>query len=216
MSFDILLNGILGLMLTSAVLIAVPGPSVMFFIGQVMAAGRAHAVRGVLGNALGMALVAIVLSFGLGRLITHNDGVLVVLRLIGALVLLMIGLKYLRVDKSRGVANGQTVEHQAGSFLSGAIVGVTNPKALIMFGVLVPSFLAKGSESPVAVLMLYSLIPIVLGVVIDLTWVMAAHMISRSAFLKGAAIQWINRGGGLLIVMMAILLFWEAWDTMTA
>ncbi|SCK46827.1 hypothetical protein VAR608DRAFT_4606 [Variovorax sp. HW608] len=34
------LNGLLGLALTSALLIAVPGPSIMFLVGQTITVGR--------------------------------------------------------------------------------------------------------------------------------------------------------------------------------
>lgn len=37
-------NGVLGLALTSAVLIAIPGPSIMFLIGQTIAVGRRNAL----------------------------------------------------------------------------------------------------------------------------------------------------------------------------
>ena len=39
------LNGLAGLVLTSSVLIAIPGPSVMFLVGQAMSAGRNSALR---------------------------------------------------------------------------------------------------------------------------------------------------------------------------
>ncbi|MHB0774534.1 LysE family translocator [Halomonas sp. WWR20] len=205
-----LLSGMPGLILTSAVLIATPGPSVMFLIGQVIAAGRAHAARSVFGNALGMSLVAIILSFGLGELITRSDYTLLVIRLIGALILIIIGLQYLRMRDLPNKAEGNDQAANPRSLVSGIIVGFTNPKALIMFGVVVPSFLAGGARNPASVLLLYSSIPILLGIMIDLVWVMTAHILSRNVIMKRMNLRAINRIGGVLIIVMSIVLVWES------
>ncbi|WP_136064584.1 LysE family translocator [Modicisalibacter radicis] len=204
------LSGMSGLIITSAILIAVPGPSVMFFIGQVVAAGRWHAARSVLGNALGMSLIAIILSLGIGELITRSDYTLLVIRLIGALILIMIGLQYLRMRDPPNKAEGTDQAANPRSLVSGIIVGLTNPKALIMFGVVVPSFLAGGARSPASVLLLYSSIPILLGIMIDLVWVMTAHTLSRNVIMKRMNMRAINRIGGGLIIVMAIILVWES------
>lgn len=210
MDGHIFLNGLPGLIITSAVLIAVPGPSVMFFIGQVISAGRIHATRSVFGNALGMSLIAIILSLGLGELITRSEYVLLAIRLTGALFLIIIGLHYCRMKgPSHTVKDAEPVQ-KTSSFLSGAIVGFTNPKALIMFGVVVPSFLTVESASVSHILLVYSAIPILLGIFIDLIWVMSAHTIKRKAFYRTTNMRVVNIVGGLLIITMSLVLIWDS------
>lgn len=89
------LDGLLGLVITSTVLIAIPGPTIMFLIGQTLGSGRRRAFQGVVGNAIGMYSVAVVCSLGLGALVLRSPNLLTGLRLVGALVLLLIGLQYL-------------------------------------------------------------------------------------------------------------------------
>ncbi|EGQ1239209.1 LysE family translocator, partial [Salmonella enterica] len=60
----ITMTGLFGLVITSSIIIAIPGPSIMLFIGQVMMDGKGHALRGVLGNAIGMVIIALLLSIG--------------------------------------------------------------------------------------------------------------------------------------------------------
>lgn len=206
------LSGLLGLIITSTIIIAIPGPSLMFFIGQVMSAGRKQALYGVIGNAIGMFCIAMLLSLGLGALILKSDLILSVIRLFGAFALLYIGLHYLKpaVHTTSTQASQPTQSHP---LTAGIIVGVSNPKAFIMFGTIVPSFLSTDSTNPTALLMLYAMVPILLGLIIDTTWVMLAHMISSRSIANPRQVILINRIGGSLIIIMAIML---AMDVITA
>lgn len=48
------LQGIAGLIITSSVLIAIPGPGILFLAGQALSAGKKNALKGVAGNAGGV------------------------------------------------------------------------------------------------------------------------------------------------------------------
>ncbi len=72
----------------------------MLFIGQVIMKGRGHALRGVIGNAIGMLIVAIIISFGLGPLILKSSFALSAIRMLGAIALLFIGIGYLVASKA--------------------------------------------------------------------------------------------------------------------
>lgn len=203
------MNGLIGLILTCTVIIAIPGPSIMFFIGQVMADGRKHALYAVLGNASGMLTIAILFSFGLGTLILQSEFVLSIIRLIGATALLFIGLHYFKVSNSTTLhINNQSNKKQK-PFITGIIVGISNPKAFIMFGSIVPSFLTTQLTNPTHVLLRYSMVPILLGLVIDSAWVILASRIRAYVLSNTVGIKILNRVGGSLMILMALLLVWE-------
>ncbi|AOJ04669.1 MULTISPECIES: LysE family translocator [Burkholderia] len=199
------LDGLLGLVFTSAVLIAVPGPSIMFLVGQAMTAGRRSAMRGVIGNAIGTYCVAVIVALGIGTLLMRADSVLTGIRLLGAVVLLAIGVQYL-LTRSLPVAEVRAPAKRKQTLVAGVIVGITNPKALIMFGTIVPSFLSRGVESPVESLLFFSLVPIGLGLLIDSAWVATAHAVSSRAFFNEKGFKLINIAGGGLMIAMAVLL----------
>lgn len=203
-------SGILGLIITSSILIAVPGPSIMLFIGQVIMKGRSHALRGVIGNAIGMLSIAILLSFGIGPLILKSDFALSAIRMLGAMALLLIGIGYLVASKTANPVAAEQPTKRKSPLTAGVIVGITNPKAFIMFGTIVPSFLSGNLESPTNVLIMYSLIPIILGIVIDSVWVVTAHSVSSRLFSNLNSIKMVNRIGGGLIILMALTLAYEA------
>ena len=122
-------SGLLGLIITSSILIAVPGPSIMLFVGQVIMKGRSHALRGVIGNAIGMLSIAILLSFGLGPLILKSDFALPAIRMLGAVALLLIGIGYLVASKAASPAATDQPAKRKSPLTAGVIVGITNPKA---------------------------------------------------------------------------------------
>lgn len=204
------LNGLPGLALTSAVLIAVPGPSIMFLVGQTLTVGRRGALRGVIGNAIGMYGVALIVALGIGSLVLHAGQALTVIRLLGAIVLLGIGIHYLRFSPAQPVAGEVGQQRFKRSLAAGILIGATNPKALIMFGSIVPSFMSDGVERPVLTLLCFSLIPIGLGLAIDAAWVAAAHSVRASGFLAGRGMRRLHLLGGGLMVLMALLLAAES------
>lgn len=204
-------NGLWALIITSSILIAIPGPSVMFFIGQVLTEGRRNALYGVLGNAMGMFIVAFFMSLGLGVLIQKSDFILNIIRILGVIVLLLIGIQYLMGSKLNLSNSISPLKNKRKSLMTGIIVGITNPKSFIMFGIIVPSFLTQNTSNLTYSLMVYSIIPIVLGIWIDCAWVTVAHAISTRIYSHSSGVRRINFIGGLLIILMALILAWESF-----
>ena len=58
--------------IASVVIIAIPGPSVLFTIGRALSSGRREALLTVVGNALGILTQICALAVGLGPLIAAS------------------------------------------------------------------------------------------------------------------------------------------------
>src|SRR5271163_983047 len=86
----------------SAVLIAVPGPSVLFAVGRTLSRGRRVAIASVIGNALGSYAVALLVWIGLGALVTKSDALLEILKLGGGAYLIALGVSAFRHRRSLG------------------------------------------------------------------------------------------------------------------
>lgn len=204
-----MISQIMALAVTSTILIVIPGPSIMFLIGQAIAVGRSNALRAVIGNAVGMLLIALILSIGVGNLIEKSIAILFILKLVGAVVLLTIGLRYIFTQPDLEITSvGE--EKKATSLFSGMIVGLTNPKALIMFGVIVPGYVPIQASNPTTHLLLLSMIPIVLGIIIDSLWVLLASKLTNRLISNRIGIRIIYLIGGVLIIAMALILVLES------
>src|SRR5271169_1671282 len=85
---------------TAMVIIAIPGPSVMFIVGRALAYGRRAAVLTVLGNTMGAYVQVIVVAVGIGLLVERSIVVFDTLKLVGAAYLVYLGVRAFRDRRS--------------------------------------------------------------------------------------------------------------------
>jgi threonine/homoserine/homoserine lactone efflux protein len=193
---------LLGYALASFVLIVIPGPSVLFVVGRALAYGRRTALATVCGNAAGNYVVAACVAFGIGTLVQRSVAVFTAVKLAGALYLVWLGIQAIRRRKAlasafAGAAEGRGDRHAAGE---GFIVGVTNPKALILFGAVLPQFVDRSAGHVPVQMLLLSLVSIAIGLVSDSTWGVAASFV-RSWFARSERrFELVGGAGGLAMI----------------
>ena len=111
------------------VLIAIPGPSVVFVIGRALAYGRGVALASVVGNSLGLLLVMVLVALGLGAVVAESVAVFTVLKLAGAAYLVFLGVQAIRHRRGIHVdaESHRTPLPLARALRQGFVVGVSNP-----------------------------------------------------------------------------------------
>ncbi|HEX5559720.1 MAG TPA: LysE family translocator [Gaiellales bacterium] len=176
--------------ITAFVLIVVPGPSVLFVVSRGVALGRRAALATVIGNTGGVMVQAVLVALGLGALVERSDAVFTVVKLVGAVYLLILGVRMLR--NRHGLAQlHDATEVPKGTrriVREGFVVGLTNPKAVIVFTVVLPQFADPSrGHVPLQLLVLAGLF-LTIGVVSDSAWAIAS----------GTARTWIARSTGRL------------------
>jgi threonine/homoserine/homoserine lactone efflux protein len=196
---------VVALALACAVLLIVPGPSVLFVVGRTLSHGKRVAFFSEIGNGAGCYADAVLVSFGLGALIERFGQLLLVIKIAGALYLVWLGIRAIRAETPSVAEPGQKPSVLR-SFREGFLVGVTNPKAYIIFAAIVPQFLRPSAGSPVVQLLVLGLVPCVLGVLSDLGWVLVAGAARR--WLSGSArrMRNVGRAGGAMLVGLAVSL----------
>ncbi len=197
-----------GYALASFVLIVIPGPSVLFVVGRALAHGRRTALATVGGNAAGNYVVAACVAFGIGTLVQRSVAVFTVVKLAGALYLIWLGIQAIRRRKALAPAfagpTGATGATGARGDLraarEGFLVGVTNPKALILFGAVLPQFVDRAAGHVPAQMLLLSLVSIAIGLVSDSSWGVAASFV-RSWFARSdRRFAMVGGAGGLAMI----------------
>lgn len=171
--------------LAAFVLIAIPGPSVVFVIGRALAYGRGVALATVLGNTLGLLLIVVLVALGLGAIVQESIVVFTILKLVGAAYLVWLGVNAIRHRKGFSVSDAgedgppalawPTVVRQ------GFVVGISNPKAFMIFGAVLPQFVVRESGHIPVQMLLLGLIAAVIGLVSDSLWAVIASQL-RSWF----------------------------------
>lgn len=175
--------------LAAAVLIAVPGPSVLFVIGRSLASGRRVGLLTVLGNALGMLPQVLAVAAGVGALLAQSAVAFTVLKTVGALYLVHLGVHAIRHRHDTTGAATTTDTRSAAevparrSLREGFVVGVTNPKSAIFFVAVLPQFTAPASGSVGSQVLVLGAVHLLIGLAFDTVWALAA----------GAARGWLTR-----------------------
>ena len=167
--------------LAAFILIAIPGPSVVFTIGRALAYGRAVALATVVGNTLGLLTIVILVAFGLGVIVEESIVVFMILKFAGAAYLVWLGIQAIRHRKAFSVKNAS-----AGGFpvltwpkviRQGYIVGVSNPKAFMIIGAVLPQFIDRGNGHVQAQMLLLGLIAVTIGLLSDSLWAVIASQL---------------------------------------
>ena len=129
--------------IATALIVAIPGPSILMIVAAGVAGGRRAALGALFAIlAADVILIALVAS-GLGALTELGGATQDWLTAIGGLVLVVLGLPMLR-DRGAGVPSGFNAHtHSLGSF----IATITNPKSLLFFAAFLPQFVDPSSPA---------------------------------------------------------------------
>ncbi|MFD6292583.1 LysE family translocator [Streptomyces sp. NPDC060205] len=140
---------------------ASPGPSTVLIIRQSLQSRRAGFMT-VLGNETGVFVWGVVAAFGLTALLTASEMAYDVMRVVGAVVLVVFGVQTLwRARHTRGGMDDGGAREAArsgwASYRTGLLINLANPKAAIFAMSFLPQFVPKGAPHLPAMLGLAAL-----------------------------------------------------------
>jgi threonine/homoserine/homoserine lactone efflux protein len=84
----------------AAVIIAIPGPSVLFTVSRALSGGRRTALLTVAGNEAGLLIQATAVAFGVGELVERSAEAFTAIKLAGAAYLVYLGVQAIRHRRS--------------------------------------------------------------------------------------------------------------------
>jgi len=126
-----------------AALVATPGPVVAALIARAATGGVAAAVPLAAGVAVGDLGWPLLAMLGLGVLAGVWAGVMTALRLVGAAILIWMGVQLIRKAEAaalRAAAGGAARERPLAGFLAGVSIIAGNPKAILFYLGILPGF----------------------------------------------------------------------------
>nr|WP_201468876.1 LysE family translocator [Microbacterium hydrocarbonoxydans] len=194
------------------VMVAIPGPTVLFTIGRAMSLGRLGGFLSILGTALGSVVLVAAVALGVGTIVAQSVVLFTVVKVLGAGYLIFLGIRAIRHRTDAAATTSGPVPRRSGARLlgEGFVVGVTNPKSIAFFLAILPQFVDLDVGSVPLQLFVLGAIVVVIGVACDAVWVLVAS----------AAREWFGRsprrlealsatGGGLMVGLGAFLLVWS-------
>jgi threonine/homoserine/homoserine lactone efflux protein len=193
---------LLAFTLTAFVLIAIPGPSVLFVVSRAIALGRTAGVATVAGNTVGAFAQVVAVAFGIGALVERSVAVFTVLKLAGAAYLIFLGAQAIRHRRSLAEALGAEVERKtvARMVLDGFTVGVTNPKVIVFFAAMLPQFVDRQSGHVPAQIILLGALFAGIALISDSTWALAAGTVRGWLASSPPRLALLGGVGGLTMI----------------
>jgi threonine/homoserine/homoserine lactone efflux protein len=197
---------LLGFALASLVLIVIPGPGVLFIVGRALAHGRRTALATACGHAAGNYVVAACVAVGLGALLQRSEQVFVIVKVIGALYLIWLGIHAIRHRKSLAGAFAVALPPREGwrALRDGVVVGLTNPKAYILFGAILPQFVNRGAGHVPAQMLLLALVSVSIGAISDCSWAYAASAVRAWFARSPRRFELVGGAGGLAMIGVGV------------
>ncbi|NUR07191.1 MAG: LysE family translocator [Nocardioidaceae bacterium] len=203
------LDQLLAFGVAALILIAIPGPSVVFTVSRALAYGRPVALSTVVGNSLGLLVVLVLVAFGLGVVVRESITVFLVLKLTGAAYLVYLGVQAVRHRRAFSVPGRET--HEAAlplprALRQGFVVGVTNPKAFMIFAAVLPQFLDRTEGHVTTQMLLLGLLAFVIGLVSDSVWAVTASQLRTWFSASPRRGEAMGAVGGLSMVGLGVAL----------
>ncbi len=131
----------------SAVLLIIPGPTVLTVISYSIAQGRRASVPVVAGVTLGDSTALFVSLVGLGALLAASAVMFTVIKLIGGLYLLYLGVRMLRAGITvTEMATRTAPDSRRRLFLNTYLVTAFNPKSIMFFVAFLPQFVNYAAD----------------------------------------------------------------------
>jgi len=187
--------------LASAILLAIPGPTVMLVVSYALRHGRRSAIATVPGVSLGDLTAMTVSLAGAGAVLAASAGLFTVLKLCGAAYLVWLGIKLWRSEPAgltadRGMAGSSRV--LGTMFWNAYVVTALNPKSIVFFIAFVPQFVITGAPLvPQFTILIATFVG--LATVNTVLWVLLIGEMRRRIERPGV-LRWMNRtGAGFLI-----------------
>lgn len=201
---------------TSFVAIATPGPTVLLALSNGARFGTRVALYGMLGAMLSDVILIAAVSIGLGAVLAASETAFQLLKWIGVVYLLYLGIQLLRtqphsaLDVLEGSQPRPAQPYQL--FSKCLLVALTNPKGYLFFSAILPQFVDPQAPQ----LLQYVVLALTFAVIDGVVMLGYASGGARTVqfFCTPMAMVWLNRlSGGALVTLAGALAFYRrAYD----
>lgn len=199
---------------TGLLLNLTPGPDVLFIVANAVRAGLRAGIAAGLGISAGCLVHVAAAALGVSALLAASSTAFALLKWVGALYLVWVGLQMLRAalrsNATKIIASGADSALAGGQkdpnlpwsavFRRGFLTNVLNPKVALFFLAFVPQFIAPGTARPGVVFLTLGLLFTLNGLLVCVGWALAAAWAARRAGAIARTLRWLDGvAGGLFI-----------------
>src|SRR5271169_3272041 len=126
---------------TAALLLAIPGPAVLYIVGRSIGHGRNAGLVSAFGIGVGTLIHTAAAAVGLSALLVSSATAFSVVKYLGAAYLVYLGVQRLRSKESFDASPDAPRTTLTRVFAQGIVVNVLNPKTALFFFAFLPQFI---------------------------------------------------------------------------
>ncbi len=185
--------------IAASIVLVIPGPTILLVISQAISNGLRAVVPLVIGVILGDFTAMTLSLLGLGAVLSASAALFSVLKLIGAVYLIYLGIKLWRLipDKPE-ISFAATQASNSSLFKSTFIVTALNPKGIAFFVVFLPQFINPHNQAAPQLIILGATFLFMASINATLYAVFAGHL--RDTIDNSRVRRWLNRCGGSVLI----------------
>ena len=187
----------------SAVMLAIPGPTVLLVISYALGHGRKAGRATVAGVALGDFTAMTASMLGLGALLAASATLFTVLKWVGAAYLVYLGIKLWRAKPTVGAPSDVAETKTVRIFLHAYVVTALNPKSIVFFVAFLPQFLVAGAPLLPQMILFEATFLVLATLNAALYGLLASG--ARTTIRKPSVQTAVNRVGGSLLIGAGLL-----------
>ncbi len=187
----------------SAVLLAIPGPTVLLVVSYALGHGRKATAGTVAGVALGDFTSMTASLLGLGALLATSAAIFAALKWIGAAYLIYMGIRLWRAPVGETGVEPVPEKTSRRIFFHAYAVTALNPKSIIFFVAFLPQFLDP-TRPLLAQMAIFEITFLVLATANSAAYAFMAAA-ARQKIRQASLLRAVNRVGGSLLVGAGLL-----------
>lgn len=185
------------------VIAAIPGPGIFYVAARTLSDGRASGFASTAGTALGGLVHVVAGSLGISAIILASAELFAVVKFVGALYLVWLGIKTFR-SASRSLGSEPVGDKRA--FRDGVLVEALNPKTAAFFLAFIPQFLDPAGASPTLQFMMLGAVSVTLNTLADVVVVMMASATRAQLIGRPCLMRRLTQGSGVFIAGLGLSL----------
>jgi len=182
------------------VLLAIPGPAVLYVTSRSIGHGRGAGLVSALGIGVGTLLHVAAAALGLSALLMSSAIAFGAVKYLGAAYLIFLGIQKILHEESIVSSEQSTRIQLSRIFGQGIVVNVLNPKTALFFFAFLPQFVDISRGKVAGQILFLGLLFAVMGVLSDSVWALfagtLAHALKRNT-------RWMRTqrylSGGMLV-----------------
>jgi threonine/homoserine/homoserine lactone efflux protein len=185
---------------TALVLLAIPGPAVLYVVGRSIDQGRTAGLASVLGITTGTIVHITAATVGLSSLVLASKAAFDAVRYAGAAYLVLLGVRRLLTRGGEEAAAGRAPRTLRRLYTQGFVVNLLNPKTIVFVFAFIPQFVDVGAGHVWLQILLLGLTFAGLGLASDSLYAIVAGTVAdrlRGTPLVARVERWF--GGSVLI-----------------